>query len=140
MADSTTTNYNWAYPTVNADADTWGTTLNNAIIAIDAQVKSNANSAQPTNAALTGISLLAGTAGTIPYFAATGTIGALSVGSGLSVASNALSAAVTSVAGRTGPVTLAVGDITNYRAGTIKIWVQSGDPGGSAVDGDLWGW
>jgi len=39
MADSTTTNYGWAYPTVNADADTWGTTLNNAIIAIDASLK-----------------------------------------------------------------------------------------------------
>ncbi len=39
MADSTTTNYGWAYPTVNADADTWGTTLNNAIIAVDAALK-----------------------------------------------------------------------------------------------------
>ena len=38
MSDSTTTNYGWAYPTVNADANTWGGTLNSAIIAIDAQV------------------------------------------------------------------------------------------------------
>lgn len=39
MSDATTPNYGWAYPTVNADADTWGTTLNNAIIAIDASLK-----------------------------------------------------------------------------------------------------
>ena len=38
MADSTTANYGWAYPTVNADANTWGSTLNAAIIAIDAQM------------------------------------------------------------------------------------------------------
>ena len=42
MSDSTTTNYGWAYPTVNADANTWGTTLNSAIIAIDAQMHTNA--------------------------------------------------------------------------------------------------
>jgi len=39
VSDATTPNYGWAYPTVNADADTWGTTLNNAIIAIDASLK-----------------------------------------------------------------------------------------------------
>jgi hypothetical protein len=112
MADSTTTNYGWAYPTVNADADTWGTTLNNAIIAIDAQVHSNAASAQPVNAALTGIAGLAGTASTIPYFASAGTIGALSVGAGLSISSNTIAAAVTSVAGRTGAVALSNTDIS----------------------------
>lgn len=26
------------------------------------------------------------------------------------------------------------------RIGTLKVWVQSGDPGGSAQTGDLWGW
>lgn len=45
MADSTTPNYGWAYPTVNADADTWGTTLNAALIAADATVKANADTA-----------------------------------------------------------------------------------------------
>lgn len=39
MVDSTTPNYGWFYPTNNADADTWGLTLNTTIIAIDAQVK-----------------------------------------------------------------------------------------------------
>ena len=35
----TTTNYGWTYPTVNADADTWGTKLNYMAIAIDASLK-----------------------------------------------------------------------------------------------------
>lgn len=35
----TTTNYGWTYPTVNADADTWGTILNTMAIAIDASLK-----------------------------------------------------------------------------------------------------
>jgi len=35
----TTTNYSWVYPTVNADADAWGTILNNMAIAIDASLK-----------------------------------------------------------------------------------------------------
>lgn len=35
----TTTNYSWTYPTVNADADAWGTILNNMAIAIDASLK-----------------------------------------------------------------------------------------------------
>lgn len=34
----TTTNYSWTYPTVNADADAWGTILNNMAIAIDASL------------------------------------------------------------------------------------------------------
>lgn len=33
-----TTNYSWTYPTVNANADTWGSILNTAIIAIDASL------------------------------------------------------------------------------------------------------
>ena len=48
MSDSTTANYGWAYPTVNADANTWGTTLNSAIIAIDAQMHGNAGAACQT--------------------------------------------------------------------------------------------
>lgn len=38
MTDAVTIHYSWAYPTVNADADTWGTTLNNALIAVDASL------------------------------------------------------------------------------------------------------
>lgn len=34
-----TPNYSWAYPTVNADADAWGTILNAALIAADASLK-----------------------------------------------------------------------------------------------------
>lgn len=39
MSDETTPNYGWPYPTVNADEDSWGTTLNGTITAIDAKVK-----------------------------------------------------------------------------------------------------
>lgn len=42
MADAVTPNYSWSYPTNNADADTWGITLNTTIIAIDAQMFTNA--------------------------------------------------------------------------------------------------
>jgi hypothetical protein len=45
VTDSTTTNYSWSYPTYGADADTWGTTLNTTIIAIDSQMKANADAA-----------------------------------------------------------------------------------------------
>jgi microcystin-dependent protein len=48
MADATTTNYGWSYPTVNADAGTWGSTLNTTIIAIDAQMYLMATRASPT--------------------------------------------------------------------------------------------
>ena len=34
-----TTNYGWAVPTVNGSADTWGSTLNTTIEAIDGQLK-----------------------------------------------------------------------------------------------------
>ena len=34
-----TSNYNWAYPTVGGSQDSWGTDLNNTIIAIDSQTK-----------------------------------------------------------------------------------------------------
>lgn len=43
-----TPNYSWAYPTVNADADTWGATLNALAISIDGQVFSNASTATAT--------------------------------------------------------------------------------------------
>jgi hypothetical protein len=63
----TTTNYGWAYPTVNADADTWGTTINATIQAVDTQVKAVsdvANAALPkAGGTLTGplITVLSGT-------------------------------------------------------------------------------
>lgn len=36
---ATTPNYGWTYPTVGANADTWGTILNTMAIAIDASLK-----------------------------------------------------------------------------------------------------
>lgn len=55
MPDSTTINYSWSYPTVNADADTWGTTLNNTIIAIDAQLFANAGAGLQKSADLSDL-------------------------------------------------------------------------------------
>jgi len=137
MADSTTTNYGWAYPTVNADADTWGTTLNNAIIAIDSTVKSVATGAQAHNAKLDGLSGLAGTGGTVPYFSALNTFGQLAVGSGLAIAGSALNAAVVSVAGKTGALTLNMADISDQRIGTMKIFVQVGGSPPAMSNGDI---
>lgn len=48
-------------------------------------------------------------------------------------------APVTSVAGKTGVVTLQMADITNQRIGTAQIWVQSGSPS-TPADGDIWVW
>jgi len=39
MSDSTTQNYGWACPTVGADSDTWGATINATIVSIDADLK-----------------------------------------------------------------------------------------------------
>lgn len=112
MPDSTTPNYGWSYPTVGADSTTWGSTLNTTIIAIDAEVHTVQTSAQPVNALLTSLGALSGTSGTIPYFSAANTFGQLSVGSGLGISAGALNAAVTSVATRTGAITLSTSDIS----------------------------
>ncbi|MGH6828662.1 MAG: hypothetical protein ACREFW_07105 [Rhizomicrobium sp.] len=55
MADSTTPNYGWSYPTVNADANSWGTTLNATFVAIDGQMKTNALAACQTANSLSDI-------------------------------------------------------------------------------------
>jgi len=41
MADTLTPNYGWVQPAVGGDATTWGTTLNNDLALIDAQVYAN---------------------------------------------------------------------------------------------------
>lgn len=54
MTDSVTANYSWAYPTVGADKDTYGGTINTTIIAIDAQMKTNADAATNASALASG--------------------------------------------------------------------------------------
>lgn len=56
MADLSTTTYGWVYPTVGADADAWGTTLNTTIIAVDSVVSGVASSLSNTKTSLSQVS------------------------------------------------------------------------------------
>jgi microcystin-dependent protein len=47
MADTVTPNYGWIQPDVGGDAATWGTTLNNDLALIDAQVYANQQAGVP---------------------------------------------------------------------------------------------
>lgn len=47
MADTLTPNYGWVQPTVGGDASTWGTTINNDLALIDAQVFANEQGVAP---------------------------------------------------------------------------------------------
>lgn len=67
-----TPNYNWSYPTVNADADAWGSVLNAALIAADASLfavegaaPKKANNLSDMNAALCRTNIGLGTAATV---------------------------------------------------------------------------
>jgi len=113
MPDSTTPNYGWAYPTVNADSGTWGATLNATIVAIDAQVKANASS---------GASIL--------YGNGAGGSSNVTVGTGLSFSGGTLgctvTAGVSSINGRSGPVTLSTTDIPGLGNAAEMNAVQTG--------------
>lgn len=130
MSDSTTTNYGWSYPTVNADSDTWGTTVNATIIAIDGQMKTNATAACQTAHNLSDLAN-AGTArtnlglGTAATHAATD----FALASAALLAANNLSDLGTVATARTnlGLGTAAVKNIT----------VSASTPSGGS-DGDLW--
>lgn len=131
MTDSTTTNYGWAYPTVNADADTWGTTLNNAIIAIDTAVKA-VETAAPKKASNLGDLANAVTARTnlgLGSAATQATTAFVAAGAALLVANNLSDLANTGTA-RT---SLGLGSMA-----TKNITVLSTTPTGSGNTGDLW--
>lgn len=88
MTDATTPNYGWSYPTVNADADTWGTTLNATVVAIDGQVKTNADAAAAAVAGLmpindaTATGVFTGPDGGVWNSGGIGNITALGIGAG----------------------------------------------------------
>jgi microcystin-dependent protein len=50
MVDTTTPNYGWVQPAVGGDASTWGTTINNDLALIDAQVWQNEQGVAPVGA------------------------------------------------------------------------------------------
>ena len=51
---STTTNYGWTKPTVDGDADTWGTELNSSLDGIDTDLKAVSDDIATQIAAITG--------------------------------------------------------------------------------------
>lgn len=118
MTDSTTPNYGWSYPTVNGDADTWGTTVNATFIAIDAAlftVSGVASAAQPGNAKLSAYAAQTWSANAFPYWTSTSALGSGTFGAGLTFSGGSLAANVTTVAGRAGAVTLSTDDISGLQ-------------------------
>jgi len=131
MADSTTTNYGWAYPTVNADADTWGTTLNNAIIAVDAALKA-IEIAAPKKASNLGDLNNAGIARTnlgLGSAATQASTAFVAAGAGLLAANYLSELAADKPTAR---------DNLGVRVGTIRIFVAGTDPAASAQANDVW--
>lgn len=129
MPDSTTTNYGWSYPTVGADSSTWGTTLNNTIIAVDAQMFTNSGNGLLKANNLSDVAN-AGTARTN-----------LGLGSAATQASTAFVAAGTAclTANNLSDVTAATAR-TNLGLGTSATQnhtVSTSGPSGGA-DGDTW--
>ena len=131
MADSTTTNYGWAYPTINADADTWGTTLNNAIIAVDAALKAVENAA-PKKASNLGDLNNAGTARTnlgLGSAATQPSTAFVTAGTALLTTNNLSEPALDKQTAR---------ENLGVRVGTIKIFVAGTDPSAFALANDIW--
>jgi hypothetical protein len=55
MPDTLTNNYSWVMPQISGSPTTWGRKLNDDLVAIDAQMKANADTALPlTGGTLTG--------------------------------------------------------------------------------------
>jgi hypothetical protein len=130
MSDSMTA-YGWLYPTVNADANTWGTTLNNTIIAIDAQMHANAGAACQTANNLSDLANAA-TARTN-----------LGLGSAATQSSGAFDAAGTAAAAQSAAISAAAGNTSSaiaaqgLRIGTAAIFVQVGGSPPAMNNGDI---
>ena len=142
MPDSTTANYGWAYPTVNADANTWGATLNTTIIAIDAQMRTNAGAACQTannlsdlaNAASARSNLGLGTAAT----QASGAFDAAGAASSAQSAAQASSCQRGNNLGDISSAASARGNLGLGSAATQNHTVSTSGPSGTPNDGDTW--
>lgn len=159
----TTPNYGWTYPTVNADADTWGTKLNTMAIAIDASLKTVDNGLSARLAAASNLSDLAN-AGTARTNLGLGQAAVKSVSdNSKSVVASVLSSALGHLAyfsdnnGTIGDSGYATGNImqinqnlsdvaspstarANLGLGTISthnVTISSSAPSGGS-DGDIW--
>lgn len=157
----TTPNYGWTYPTVNADADTWGTKLNNMAIAIDASLKTVDNGLAARLVAANNLSDLssASTArtnlglGTISTFTALGAANrAATINSAFTLGtfptytsdgsladSGFQSASFCKVANNLSDISASVAR-TNLGLGSIathNVTISSSAPSGGA-DGDIW--
>ena len=138
MPDSTTAHYGWAYPTVNADANTWGTTLNNAIIAIDAQMFTNqgaaaqksSNLSDLANAATARTNLGLGSAATQNTSAFDAAGAAASAQSASCQKSSNLADVASASSAR---ANLGLGSIA-----TTNITVSGSGPSGTPGNGDIW--
>lgn len=136
MADATTVNYGWAYPTVNADADTWGTTLNNAIIAIDSTVKQLAKAQNRLINGDFGINQL-GVSGSVVL--AAGAYGHDGWKAGASGCTYTFSGGVVTVSSGTllqqiAAANMEGGDFIASQAGTAQIRIYQGSPSGAYAD------
>ena len=60
MADTLTPNYGWIKPEISGSPTTWGNKLNNNLDGIDAQVKTNENSATSGSSSIGDIKMFAG--------------------------------------------------------------------------------
>lgn len=165
MADIDTIYYGWVKPENGASADTWGDKWNGNLDGIDASLKNVENKVD--NDALLKAGNLAGleNTGTARSNLGLGAAALLNAAGGFSTVAT-LNAAVngdlvsfTGTGGgvqasgiATANVLTKSGNLSGLadqataranlgmRIGAVAVFVQSGDPGGAAQDGDIWVW
>ena len=142
MTDSTTTNYGWSYPTVNADANTWGTTLNNTVIAIDAQMHGNEGAACQAANNLSDLASAATARSNLGLgSAATQSSGAFDAAGAAGAAQSAAQESSCQRAGNLSDLASAASARGNLGLGTAATQnhtVSTSGPSGTPNDGDTW--